>query len=1003
MATENIQNSPTRPNFFVLLGLNPHVPWDQAVFERVLGEKQRAWSVQQNKVGKIALESKKNLAYFGQIKVVMADEKLRQAEAAAALVILAAEREAKKGEFEKQLSFINAKDSIEQAELDKFIDDFQDIYSAAEVRNRVKVKVAPSGSHSTSPDQLLDPSVFKNIVDLLSIVKKSSLYDLLQLSDATATAQLRAAAAELYKNVVGRLTKTAEVTALNELAGLAKTIFQSEEMRQRYDANLRRASLDLLLTDLDMVMNRAVTKEVQAGQVNLFLENAQKAGWKRDEAYNRLKEHVRQRKWSLAPTEVEAKIRCRNCSRLNARDRKLCSECGQPLYDTCPDCGQQVPCEDRVCNNCGFAVGNRYMIENHFAELDELFKDGDFEKARGILQILLDAWKPKTSDNRLERINAYNDKLAQIEQQQQQVQKEKEIHLQVLISHKKLIEARSFLQKHSAEIPNREEIQHSIDMSISKAQDLLKTLRNTRSPDDRITIQREVEDICIGLPGYIKEPPSPPSNLQANVRGTTVSLAWNPSTTPNVFYTIVCKSSAQPNTITDGKKVSSNVTGCTYDDAAATIGVPLYYAVFSGYDTMRSVQAALLNQSVLVMQSVLSATVRVDNQQVDLSWETPPNVHSVAVVRKEQTPPAAISDGVRIGDYRPSQKQLTDRNVRNEQTYYYALYCQFRDHAGRLVLSPGEFISATPQTPPQPIHHLDIKSTRLDQGYEITISWKQPDKGYVIIMKTDKPFALSTGKVVPQADLITYGQKLEQWPDSVTEKWAKMGMAYYTPVITFQEMAYVGTSQPFVCVDNISNLRCQNIGTAIRFHWRWPENCQEVLITYSMEGWHDPNKVTRRVNFAEYDRVGHYDLRGTVDQDYYMEISAVINQDGTNITSEVIRKQVRQAKVLELTYEIKNPTMLRRKRTLHITSRTSGTIPAMVLVGKRDRLPFKKTDGDLLQHIASRLIRDGEVVVIDLSERTYPQRTYGKLFLEDDSMNATVVIRQPDESKVRLS
>ena len=323
--------------------------------------------------GEIAYDAKKNLAYIGDIRVVMADENQRRAEAAAALLLIATDREEKEGEFKQQLAFINAKDAIEQAELDKFIDDFQDIYSAEYIKSQVSVQIASPDAHGSAPDQFLDPSIAKNIADLLSIVNKSSLYDLLNLSDATATQELHRAAEDLYRDVVKQLTKTAEVTALTELAGLAQTVFQSEEMRKRYDETQRRASLDFLLADLDIVMNRATTKEVQAGQVNLFLEKAQKAGWKRDDAYNRLREHARQRKWALAPTEVEARIRCRNCSRLNARDRTLCAECGQSLYDICPDCGQKVPAEDRICNNCGFPVGNRYMVDSHLAKLEKLF------------------------------------------------------------------------------------------------------------------------------------------------------------------------------------------------------------------------------------------------------------------------------------------------------------------------------------------------------------------------------------------------------------------------------------------------------------------------------------------------------------------------------------------------------------------------------------------------------------------------------------------------------
>ena len=104
MVTKNTQTPSSRPNFFILLGLNPDAPWDPVVFEQVLGEKQRAWSVQRNSVAKIALVAKQNMEYIPQIKTVMADERLRQEEAAAARLILVNERDAKANEFEKQSS-----------------------------------------------------------------------------------------------------------------------------------------------------------------------------------------------------------------------------------------------------------------------------------------------------------------------------------------------------------------------------------------------------------------------------------------------------------------------------------------------------------------------------------------------------------------------------------------------------------------------------------------------------------------------------------------------------------------------------------------------------------------------------------------------------------------------------------------------------------------------------------------------------------------------------------
>ncbi|MFL5627808.1 MAG: hypothetical protein ACJ788_19685, partial [Ktedonobacteraceae bacterium] len=100
--------TPSRPNFFILLGLNPNAVWDQVTFENALRDKRNEWSRQGAGVAKKALAAKQNLAHISKIKEIMADEKKREEEAAAARAILTSERQARLDEFEKQLAFINA-------------------------------------------------------------------------------------------------------------------------------------------------------------------------------------------------------------------------------------------------------------------------------------------------------------------------------------------------------------------------------------------------------------------------------------------------------------------------------------------------------------------------------------------------------------------------------------------------------------------------------------------------------------------------------------------------------------------------------------------------------------------------------------------------------------------------------------------------------------------------------------------------------------------------------
>jgi hypothetical protein len=1017
MTTENANMHPSpvppvRPNFFIVLGLSPDEPWDEEKFRALLREKRNEWSRLQASVGQRALMAQKNLKLIQDIEAIMVNPELRKAEASAARAQLAAGRQAKAAEFEKQLAFINAKDSLDETELEKFINDFQDIYPADKIKERITVKKSASpAAHDAGNQQMLEATIARDIADRLNMLNKASLYDLLGLPDATGTQQLCRAAEELYKSEVQRMPKTAEVTARAELAGHAKVIFASEEKRKQYDESLRRESLNRLLTNLDAIMNRVTNKELQAGQVNVFLENAQQAGWEREEAHSLLMERARLRKWFLAPLIVEAKIRCRKCNHLNSQTRKLCSECGMELYFDCPNCGQQVSSEDRICDNCGFEVGNRYMVDQRLSDLKTLLDTRKFEDAQDSLRTIESIWRPKNPDNLSRRINEYKSQLEQIKQQTYQSRKANEDRFLSLMSEKRLLAAQDFLSRNKADISGAEAHQRTINESLNRAELKRRSLQQSRhnlNPDDHIARYLEIESICKDLPGLenLRIPPSPPAHLQAKVQGSRVSLAWRPSTTPNVFYILVRKSHTPPTTPMDRIVVSDNISGCAYeDDAVLEAGLPLYYAVYSGYSEVRSTSAAVLARPVMATRSVLSVRAQVGDQQVDLDWKTPPHCYSVIVVRKEQTAPASITDGVRVGEYPVPEKHLTDHNVRNGQTYHYALYCQFKDLEGKTVPSSAEYISATPDQPPQPIYHLDITGKRSGNEYEVEISWQRPKKGDVVIMKTDKAFDLSAGEEIPEKDLYLHGERLPQRPDSITDRWTKAGVAHYTPVILYQNMAYIGASQRFVCVDTITNLEIKNLGDKLQFSWTWPENCQEVQIAYDLEGYprlDDLNGNVERVSRARYEQQGYFYLPGTADQEYYMIITAIITLEGTKIAAEGILRQTRQVTLLELRYEIRQPDLFHRKRALHITMNRPGRLPEMRLIGKRDRLPFTKSDGELIKSIDSILLT-GKKYTVNLPERAYQEGTYVKLFLEDDSMYDSVSIINPEIVKLRLS
>lgn len=475
------------------------------------------------------------------------------------------------------------------------------------------------------------------------------------------------------------------------------------------------------------------------------------------------------------------------------------------------------------------------------------------------------------------------------------------------------------------------------------------------------------------------------------------------------------KSSTPPNSTTDGILLDT-VSRQTYDDTSPEIGVPLYYAVFAALDTITSTRAADLRQSVMLVQDVSQFVIQVDSDLVTLSWEPPPHVDSLAIVRKEQSsqdtsPPSSLSDGVRLPDITPTQKKVDDPHVKNDHTYWYRIYCQFKDANGQIHTSPGIFQEAKPEVPPAPIMDMKVSEKQIDNNQcEVHISWARPKKGKVVILKSSQPLH-KDGQVLPEAQLGLLGQSLIAQGDSVTEIWTQFGIAYYTPLVIFKQIVYIGASKPYAYIENVSNLVAQNLGSVIRLTWTWPKNCQEVLIAYREQNYSthkqaypqptDPN--AKRLSLIEYDhRGGYYDIQGRADQNYYIVVAAIIMQGSEKIPAQGTRIEALLAPKTVLTYEIKHSTFMGKKRTLHIKTDTTKSLPTLLLISKRDGLPFDKTDGEQFKSIEETIVKKKEVV-INLPNHTLPPDTFCKLFLEEDLQNREFMIHHPHKDKLRLS
>jgi len=243
-------------------------------------------------------------------------------------------------------------------------------------------------------------------------------------------------------------------------------------------------------------------------------------------------------------------------------------------------------------------------------------------------------------------------------------------------------------------------------------------------------------------------------------------------------------------------------------------------------------------------------------------------------------------------------------------------------------------------------------------------------------------------------------EKMRQYYDEHLKQHAKMDKtAQQGPSAAVQQEH---TASP-VKVGDIGELRVRNIGTALRLTWSWPDQCYQTLVAFSNEAWPEPQQskgTVLQVTKAEYEAGGHYDLYAPLNYHYFIRVIALLCVEGKLISTDGDKAEGYLMPHIIIKYEIKNPGLGRKQRTLHLYTSMPSRVPTLVLRCKRNGQPLKKSEGEELH----REVGPIDIVmekVIPLPNTPFPE-TYVRLFLENDDFYTFVTIYHPHERKLRL-
>jgi hypothetical protein len=222
-----------RPNFYILLDLDPYAEWDADVFADALKAKQSQWTSASMGIGPQSLVAHRNRDLIPTIRRIMNDPQKRSEEAQKARILRVQRHENRLIEFERALQG----KQLDADQVEQMIQEFSDVLTADEIRQKVRPHTRQLPPRSTI--ELSSGPIMEDFEQKLSWLGLSDLYDLLREPKTAPSTQLVQAAEELFTEMRRRQPQTPEAVAYGELASYARAIFSQAESRRRYDERLR--------------------------------------------------------------------------------------------------------------------------------------------------------------------------------------------------------------------------------------------------------------------------------------------------------------------------------------------------------------------------------------------------------------------------------------------------------------------------------------------------------------------------------------------------------------------------------------------------------------------------------------------------------------------------------------------------------------------------------------------------------------------------------------------